>query len=126
MSRRDPLILLEDIMLAIQKIGRYTSQMDHDAFLREDLVIDGVARNLEIIGEAARQLPEEFRSVHPQIPWTQIAGLRNRMFTTTLVWTSKSSGRSSSTICPSLRCKSALFGAELNAQVAVLESELLS
>ena len=79
MSRRDPLLILEDIKLAIQKIGRYTSQMDHDAFLRDELVIDGVARNLEIIGEAARQLPEEFRRAHPQIPWTQIAGLRNRI-----------------------------------------------
>ena len=79
MSKRDSLILLEDIMLAIQKIGRYTSQMDHDAFLRDELVIDGVARNLEIIGEAARQLPEAFKRVHAQIPWTQIAGLRNRV-----------------------------------------------
>jgi uncharacterized protein with HEPN domain len=79
MSKRDPLVLLEDIMLAIQKIGRYTSQMDHEAFLKDDLVIDGVARNLEIIGEATRQLPEDFRRAHPQIPWTQIAGLRNRI-----------------------------------------------
>ena len=79
MSKRDPLVLLEDIMLAIQKIGRYTSQMDHDAFLTNDLVIDAVARNLEIIGEASRQLPEEFRRVHTQISWTQIAGLRNRV-----------------------------------------------
>jgi uncharacterized protein with HEPN domain len=79
MSKRDPLILLEDIMLGIQKIGRYTSEMDHEAFLRDELVIDGVARNLEIIGEAARQLPEEFKRVHTQIPWTQIAGLRNRI-----------------------------------------------
>ena len=79
MSKRDPLVLLEDILLAIQKIGRYTSKMDHEAFLRDELVIDGVARNLEIIGEAVRQLPEEFRRVHSQIPWTQIAGLRNRI-----------------------------------------------
>ena len=79
MSRRDPLLILEDIKLAIQKIGRYTSQMDHDAFLRDELVIDGVARNLEIIGEAARQLPDDFRRTYPQIPWTQIAGLRNRI-----------------------------------------------
>ena len=79
MSKRDPLVLLEDIMLAIEKIGRYTSQMDHDAFLRNDLVIDGVARNLEIIGEAVRQLPKDFKSAHPQISWTQIAGLRNRI-----------------------------------------------
>jgi uncharacterized protein with HEPN domain len=79
MSKRDPLVLLEDIILAIQKIRRYTSQMDHDAFLRDELVIDGVARNLEIIGEATRQLPEDFRRVYSQIPWTQIAGLRNRI-----------------------------------------------
>jgi uncharacterized protein with HEPN domain len=79
MSKRDPLVLLEDIILAIQKIRRYTSQMDHDAFLRDELVVDGVARNLEIIGEAARQLPEDFRRAHKHIPWTQIAGLRNRI-----------------------------------------------
>ena len=79
MSKRDPLVLLEDIMLAIQKIGRYTSQLTHDAFLTDELVIDGVARNLEIIGEAARQLPEEFKRVHGHILWTQIAGLRNRI-----------------------------------------------
>jgi uncharacterized protein with HEPN domain len=53
--------------------------MNHDAFLGDDLVIDAVARNLEIIGEAVRQLPEDFRQVHPEIPWTQIAGLRNRI-----------------------------------------------
>jgi uncharacterized protein with HEPN domain len=38
MSKRDPLVLLEDIMLAIQKIGRYTSQLDLDAFLIDELV----------------------------------------------------------------------------------------
>src|SRR5690349_1690301 len=79
MSKRDPLVLLEDIMLAIQKIGRYTFQMDQDAFITDELVIGGVARNLEIIGEAARQLPEEYRRAHIEIPWTQIAGLRNRI-----------------------------------------------
>ena len=79
MSKRDPFVLLEDILMAIQKIGRYTSQMNHDLFVRDELVIDGVARNLEIIGEAARQLPEEFKRVNTQIPWTQIAGLRNRI-----------------------------------------------
>jgi uncharacterized protein with HEPN domain len=47
MSKRDHVVLLEDIMLATQKIGRYTSQLDHDAFLGDELVIDGVARNLK-------------------------------------------------------------------------------
>jgi uncharacterized protein with HEPN domain len=49
------------------------------AFLGDELVIDAVARNLEIIGEAARQLPEEFKQLHTQVHWTQIAGLRNRI-----------------------------------------------
>ena len=53
--------------------------MDHDAFVTDELVIDGVARNLEIIGEAARQLPEEYKRAYTQITWTQIAGLRNRI-----------------------------------------------
>jgi uncharacterized protein with HEPN domain len=57
MSKRDPLVLLEDIMLAIQKIGRYTSQMDHDAFLADELVVDGVARNLESLAK----LPANYR-----------------------------------------------------------------
>ena len=47
MSKRDPLVLLEDINFAIHKIVRYTSQLDHQAFLTDELVIDGVARNLE-------------------------------------------------------------------------------
>ena len=97
-------------MLAIQKTGRYTSQLDHDTFLTDELVIDGVARNLEIIGEAARQLPEEFKRVHGHIPWTQIAGLRNRIvhddFGLDLEIIFE---KSFSTICPSSGSKSALF-----------------
>ena len=48
MSRRDPLVLLEDIMLAIQKIGRYTAQLDHDAFLNDELVIDARIASVRI------------------------------------------------------------------------------
>ena len=40
MSKRDPLVLIEDIMLAIQKIGRYTSQLNHDAFLTDELCFE--------------------------------------------------------------------------------------
>ena len=56
MSKRDPLVLLEDIMLAIQKIGRYTSQMNHDLFVRDELVIDGVAA----IWKSSAKLPANY------------------------------------------------------------------
>ncbi|MBC7821992.1 MAG: DUF86 domain-containing protein [Planctomycetaceae bacterium] len=79
MSKRDPLILVEDVRMAIGKIERYIATMDHDQFLADDMRKDAVARNLEIIGEAVRQMPEDFKQAHTDVPWPQIAGLRNRI-----------------------------------------------
>jgi hypothetical protein len=79
MSKRDPQLLLEDIQTAIDKIERYTAGMSQDNFLADIKTVDAVVRNLEIIGEAVRQMPETFKKSHPQIPWTQVAGLRNRI-----------------------------------------------
>src|SRR5437660_9660959 len=79
MSKREPGILLHDIRAAIQKIDRYTAGLDERAFLSDDKTSDAVVRNLEIIGEAVKQLPGEFKQQHPAIAWSQIAGLRNRI-----------------------------------------------
>jgi uncharacterized protein with HEPN domain len=53
--------------------------MDQEQFRRDEKAVDAVVRNLEILGEAARQLPEDFVTRHPKVPWRQIAGLRNRI-----------------------------------------------
>jgi uncharacterized protein with HEPN domain len=53
MSRRAAPLLVEDIWEAIEKIERYVSGLDHDAFIKDDKTVDSVVRNLEIIGEAA-------------------------------------------------------------------------
>ena len=79
MSKRDPLILVEDVRTSINKIERYIAGLDHDQFLADDLRKDAVARNLEIIGEAVRNLPDDFKQAHADVPWPQIAGLRNRI-----------------------------------------------
>jgi uncharacterized protein with HEPN domain len=79
MSKRDPQLLLEDIQMAIDKIERYAADMRQDDFLADIKTVDAVVRNLEIIGEAVRQMPETYKTSHPQIPWTQVAGLRNRI-----------------------------------------------
>jgi uncharacterized protein with HEPN domain len=79
MSKREPAILLEDIRTAIAKIERYTAGLDKPAFLRDEKTADAVVRNLEIVGEAVRQLPEPWKDQHPDIPWSQMAGLRNRI-----------------------------------------------
>jgi uncharacterized protein with HEPN domain len=79
MPKREADLLLEDIRSAVARIERYTSGMERERFLADEKTIDAVVRNLEVIGEAVRWLPDEFKRQHPGIPWGQIAGLRNRI-----------------------------------------------
>ena len=79
MPKRDPDLLVEDILEALRKISRYTVGMGPEEFRQDPKTIDAVIRNLEILGEATRQLPENFISRYPGVPWRQIAGLRNRI-----------------------------------------------
>lgn len=74
---RDWRLYWEDILTACRKIGRFVSGMDKDAFLRDERTYDAVLRNLEVIGEAAKRLPEDIRRAVPMIEWRKIAGLRD-------------------------------------------------
>lgn len=66
-------------MVAIEKLQRYTAGYDKDRFLADERTIDAVVRNLEIVGEAVRQLSDAFKQNHKKIPWHLMAGLRNRI-----------------------------------------------
>ncbi|MBI2986884.1 MAG: DUF86 domain-containing protein [Deltaproteobacteria bacterium] len=79
MSRRTVPLLVEDIWEAIEKIDRYVSGWNHDAFVADDKTVDSVVRNLEIIGEAANRLPPDFKAQHSEIKWPKIIGLRHRI-----------------------------------------------
>jgi uncharacterized protein with HEPN domain len=79
MPRRDPHLLLEDIRSALARIERYTTGMQREQFLVDEKTIDAVVRNLEIVGEAVRWLPDEFKRGYVAVPWGQVAGLRNRI-----------------------------------------------
>src|SRR6266568_6497063 len=79
MSRRATSLLIEDIWEAVEKIERYVSGLNHDAFVKDDKTVDSVVRNLEVIGEAANRVPENIRSQYPEITWRKIIGLRNRI-----------------------------------------------
>ncbi len=77
MKRRDHKLYVEDILQSMDRIERYTRGQTFERFRRSEMVADAVIRNLEIIGEAARSIPQEVRQRHPDIPWTRMIGLRN-------------------------------------------------
>ena len=79
MPKRNADLLLDDTRSALARIERYTSGMRREQFLADGKTIDAVVRNLEIIGEAVRWLPDEFKLQYVDVPWGQIAGLRNRI-----------------------------------------------
>ena len=76
MSRHYRLRLL-DITDAIDRIVSYTEGLNYHSFLEDIKTQDAVTRNIEIIGEASRSLPEDFRQVNSTVPWQEIIGMRN-------------------------------------------------
>ena len=74
---RDYRLFLDDIIAAITKIREYTTDLDYSGFAKDSKTQDAIVRNLEIIGEAARRLPEPLRLKAPEIEWRKIVGLRN-------------------------------------------------
>jgi uncharacterized protein with HEPN domain len=79
MSKRDPKLLLNDILDSISKIRRYVENHTFDSFTSDSKTLDAVIRNFEIIGEAANRLPENFKDEYPKIEWFRIRGFRNRI-----------------------------------------------
>jgi uncharacterized protein with HEPN domain len=75
---RDDARLL-DMLIAARKIRAFTRDVTPEQFLQDELMQHGIMRLIEILGEAARQLSDDFKVNHPEIPWRQIIGLRNRM-----------------------------------------------
>ena len=79
MSSRSDQDLLSDIQEAAQRIAIYTAGMTYDTFLGDTKTQDAVIRNLEIIGEATKNLSGELRTEYPDLPWKGMAGVRDRL-----------------------------------------------
>ena len=77
MSKRDIRVLLNDILEAIAKVERYTQGLSFEEFSKNDMVIDAVTRNLEIIGEVVKRVPQELRDKYRTIDWRRVAGFRD-------------------------------------------------
>ncbi|MGB3466246.1 MAG: HepT-like ribonuclease domain-containing protein [Cyclobacteriaceae bacterium] len=79
MSKRDTLLLLDDMLQSALKIKRYSADYDYDSFAADEKTIDAIIRNFEIIGEAANRIDDDFRIHNPEIEWNRLRGFRNRI-----------------------------------------------
>ncbi len=79
MSKRGDTEFLSDISEAIRRIGIYTKGIDYENFLEDIKTQDSVIRNLEIIGEAVKNISDDFKDKHPKILWKDWAGVRDKL-----------------------------------------------
>jgi len=78
-SKRNWKLFLVDVLESIEKIENYTSEISFEEFIKDEKTKDAVVRNIEIIGEAVKHIPEEIKEKYNQIPWKKIIGMRNRL-----------------------------------------------
>ncbi len=76
---RDNTLYLKDILTAIDKIEEFVAGMDLETFQTDDKTSSAVLRKFEIIGEAAKQIPDEMRQKYTTIPWKEMAGMRDKL-----------------------------------------------
>jgi uncharacterized protein with HEPN domain len=79
MSDRGDIEFLRDIKEAINRIDSYTSGIEYKEFQKDSKTQDAVVRNLEVIGEATKNISKEFKKKYPDIPWKQMAGTRDKV-----------------------------------------------
>jgi uncharacterized protein with HEPN domain len=79
MSKRRDQDYLGDICEAIQRIAAYTADLTYERFMEDPKTQDAVVRNLEVIGEATKNLSGHLRRTCPQIPWKDLAGVRDKL-----------------------------------------------
>ena len=77
--KKDDSVYLKHMLDAISRIEEYTQGTKHEGFLDNYLIQDGVIRQIEIIDEATKRLSTEIRERHPEIPWKDIAGMRDKL-----------------------------------------------
>ena len=74
---KDDFFYIENILQSISRIQLYISSKDYAAFVGDFIVQDAVVRQLEIIGEATKRITKDFRNNNPEIPWADMAGMRD-------------------------------------------------
>ena len=76
---KSPLPFIKDIVDSIEKIEKYCQNITYEQFLQDDKTKDAVVRNLEIIGEAAKNIPDHIKEISSETAWKSMAGMRDKL-----------------------------------------------
>ncbi len=76
---KDDLVYIEHIQSSIKRIRSYIIGLNQDSFLENHMVQDAIVRQLEIIGEATKKISQDFRNKHQDIPWKDMAAMRDKL-----------------------------------------------
>jgi len=77
--KRNYRFFLEDILESIKRIEEFVNDMDFEEFVRDDKTTSAVVRKLEIIGEAAKNVPKHIRNLYREVPWSDMAKMRDKI-----------------------------------------------
>lgn len=79
MSKRDNILLVQDMLESARKIQKFTMDLTYEEFIENEMLVDAVIRNFEVIGEAANRIETDFRQTFSLVEWKRIRGFRNRL-----------------------------------------------
>lgn len=79
MKQRDNRLYLQHILDSISTIGEYLENINEDSFYETSLLRDGVIRQIQIIGEAAKRISPDLCTQYPNVPWSDIVGMRDKL-----------------------------------------------
>ncbi len=76
---RNTSLYVKDILENMQDASEFIRGMSYEQFAADKRTVNAVLRSIEIIGEAAKNVPEEIRAKYPQVPWKEMAGMRDKV-----------------------------------------------
>ena len=77
--KRNHKLFVKDILDCMEKIDEFIASMDFEKFMEDDKTKSAVVRKLEIIGEASKNIPKQIRQKYRELPWTDMAGMRDKI-----------------------------------------------
>jgi uncharacterized protein with HEPN domain len=79
MKKREFSDYVQDILNSMEEVEEFTKGITHNEFVNDRKTVNAVIRSLEVLGEAAKKIPERIKTKYPQVPWKRMSGMRDKL-----------------------------------------------